>query len=342
MRVSFSFRVHRFYLEVKVYDMEKKIIYSAPLPIARAYKIIYDKEDLIDSYYNVSLFIEVFIKWYGTIALLILRKYNADALYNAGILSKFISPSLGTWVQAIRLLLKNNNVNNSKIYQMFDELKNKQGCNTANCSRLLDKYIDSEMNKKTIIDFFESSVTYRNKTRGHGAPSRNHQDQFSKLLIDAYEEILISLEYICRLKLIYVEKIEIVSDYSVHTIRDLSGLNSFIIPEKLNLPRNESLNSRSLYLSLENYYPIIELSPIIVRPHERDGVYFLNSTHNGVEYLSYDGSVDEYYRPDGYKESLENFFSFIISSSNFKPLNNSNNIDDKDNKNEFPFHELGF
>jgi hypothetical protein len=98
-----------------------------------------------------------------------------------------------------------------------------------------------------------------------------------------------------------------------------------------------------VHLFSEESKPLVELSPILVRPPGSDGFYFYNGSRKNVEYLSYDGTGQEYYRPDGYLEAVREFLSLadndvpaprgIPQSPRFR--------DRDDDREEFFFGDLG-
>src|SRR5512134_4005950 len=83
--------------------MNRIVLDSAPAPISRAYRLMYDQPDPELAYPAIALFSEPLIKWYGVVALVSLRQCRPDVLRSEGLLSQFLSPSLGVWTQLIRL-----------------------------------------------------------------------------------------------------------------------------------------------------------------------------------------------------------------------------------------------
>ena len=121
--------------------------------------------------------------------------------------------------------------------------------------------------------------------------------------------ILQRLEGLSRFRLMYVERTELLRSGAVHVLRVCNGLNSFILPERLTLQTADALASESVHLFSDGEQPVIELSPVVVRPPHTDSFYFLNGNRKHVEYLCYDGVGDEYYRPDGYQEAIAEFLA---------------------------------
>ncbi len=108
--------------------MNKQLLDSLPAPISRAYRLMYDQPDAEQAYQSIALFSEPLIKWYGTIGLVALRKQRPDLLIGNGILSKFLSPSLGIWAQINRLAAKHTPFERelSPPSGLFDELLGRQ------------------------------------------------------------------------------------------------------------------------------------------------------------------------------------------------------------------------
>lgn len=289
--------------------MYRAILDAAPSPVSRAYRLMVDCADREQAYGHIALFSEPLIKWYGTLGLVQLRQQNTSVLRETGILSQFLSPSLGTWMQIVRLAGAQSDAARPALGEMFAELNARSSRAIEQCSRRIEAYLERPIQKRTLLDFFDNLVAYRNKTRGHGAPSIAHQREFSQVLLEAYDELLERLDMLRRLKLVFVERAEILRDGALHVLRVCNGLNSFILPERLTLPTRQALASHSVHLFTDEYRPLVELSPILVRPPSSEGFYFLNGNQKHVEYLCYDGTGQEYYRPDGYREAVNAFLA---------------------------------
>jgi hypothetical protein len=296
--------------------MNRIVLDSAPAPISRAYRLMYDQPDPELAYPAIALFSEPLIKWYGVVALVLLRQCRPDVLRGEGLLSQFLSPSLGVWTQLIRLATAEcGSAAPAALRPFLDETLARQSGPLTQCVRQIEDYLGSGLQKRTIIDFFDALVFYRNKTRGHGAPSPQHQRDLSHVLLDGYDDALRRLDGLLRLRLVYVERAEIQRGGAVHVLRICNGLNSFILPERLALGAREGLASGSVHLFSEESKPLVELSPILVRPPGSDSFYFYNGSRKNVEYLSYDGTGQEYYRPDGYLEAVREFLSLTESEA---------------------------
>ena len=307
---------------------------------------MYDQPDAEQAYQSIALFSEPLIKWYGTIGLVALREKRPDLLVGNGILSKFLSPSLGIWAQINRLAMKHAPFEGemSPLSGLFDELLGRQTAPIQNCVKRIEDYLGGQLQKKTLLDFLECLVAYRNRSRGHGAPSVQHQREFSQILLAAYEELLQRLAGLSRFQLTYVERTELLRSGAVHVLRVCNGLNSFILPERLTLQTANALASESVHLFTDSERPVIELSPIIVRPSHADSFYFLNGNRKHVEYLCYDGVGDEYYRPDGYREAIADFLSVDEQTDANVVIDHSEPeapADGKTRKTDITFGDLG-
>jgi hypothetical protein len=324
--------------------MNRIVLDSAPAPISRAYRLMYDQPDPELAYPAIALFSEPLIKWYGVVALVLLRQCRPDVLRSEGLLSQFLSPSLGVWTQLIRLATTEcGAAAPTALRSVFDEVLSRQSPALTQCVREIEDYLGSGLQKRTMIDYFDALVFYRNKTRGHGAPSPQHQRDLSHVLLEGYDDVLRRLDGLQRLRLVYVERAEIHRGGAVHVLRICNGLNSFILPERLALGTREGLASGSVHLFSEESKPLVELSPILVRPPGSDGFYFYNGSRKNVEYLSYDGTGQEYYRPDGYLEAVREFLSLADGDA---PASHGTpqqpRFRDRDNdREEFSFGDLG-
>ncbi len=310
--------------------MNKRLLDEAPSPVCRAYRRMVDSTDPERAYPAIALFCEPLIKWFGAAALVLLRRERPHVLSGTGVLSKFLSPPLGAWVEVIRLAVKELEQHpNAHVRSMFAELTLSQSKSLQRHVAGMEEYLATRVQKKTLLDFLECCVAYRNKTRGHGAPSSQHQREFSPVLLEAYDELLARLETLCRLKLVVIENAELRHGAVVHVLRICNGLNSFILPERLTLAPSGALSSETVHLFSPEQSAIVELSPILVRPPGRDAFYFLNGSRNAVEYLCYDGAEHEYYRPDGYREEVSRFLDVEIGQPPDPQRNCGEQIDAK-------------
>jgi hypothetical protein len=290
-----------------------------PTPVARAYRQMYDHGSPGEAYHFIALFIEPLLKWYGTMALTALRQTAPEKLTGLGIPPRNLSFSLGHWASPLQLL-----VNQTEgllpppwepLSRAFEELRRKPAAEIKTCIDSIEQYFATTLAKKSLLDFLSAGVYYRNRTRGHGAPTIQHQQQFAPLLLSAYEALLQSLDSLGRLKLIYIERAEIVGSSCVHTLRECRGLFSSLLPDRLSRSKGDALSSQTMYLFSADLVPLVELSPILIRPAGRDSLYFLNSCAGGAEYLSYDGESEEFHRPETYVESLRDFFGPVDLAS---------------------------
>ncbi len=305
---------------------------------------MYDQPDPELAYPAIALFSEPLIKWYGAVSLVMLRECRPEVLRSQGILSQFLSPSLGVWTQLIRLATSECAAAATPgLRGFFDEMLGRQSGPLTQCVRQIEEYLGSGLQRRTVLDFFDALVFYRNKTRGHGAPSPQHQRDLSHVLMDGYDELLRKLDSLFRLKLVFVERAEIHRGGAVHVLRICNGLNSFIQPERLALGTREGLASGSVHLFSDESQPLLELSPILVRPPGSDSFYFYNGSRKNVEYLSYDGIGQEYYRPDGYLEAVREFLSLSgVDASASRTFAASPQFDERaDDRDEFSFGDLG-
>lgn len=290
--------------------MNRFVVDSAPAPVSRAYRQMYDHPDPELAYPAIALFSEPLIKWYGTASLVLLRRNEPALLQRSGLLSQFETPSLGNWTRLVRLAAAHSAEGApAPLRDLLDELSKRTTSLLAQCVRQIEQQLGTVVEKRTLLDFLDVLVAYRNKTRGHGAPSARHQRDMSHALLDGYEELLRSLDALLRLKLVFVERAEVHRGGSVHVLRMCNGLNSFILPERLALDVRDSLATGSVHLFSEEQQPLLELSPILVRPPGSDSFYFYNGSRKSVEYLCYDGTGHEYYRPDGYVEAVREFLT---------------------------------
>jgi hypothetical protein len=280
---------------------------------------MYEHTEAPDSFAAISLFSEPLIKWYGALALVSLRRNEPERVVESELLPQFLSPSLGDWVRIIRLAScpASNQASSTGVQELFGELSAKSPSAVRAASARVEDYLQSPLSKRSLLDFLEVCVAYRNKTRGHGAPSKRHQTEFAGVFLEAWEEFLESLERFYDLKLMFVERSENFGANALHSLRVCSGLNSIVLVEKMTLPKSLALSSRTVHVFSRSHTPLYELSPILVRHATKDAFYFLNSGRKALEYLCYDGDDAEYYRPEGYDDAVRAFFGEFNRSDQF-------------------------
>ena len=296
--------------------MNRRLLEAMPLPIARAYRQMYDHGSAAESYQFIALFMEPLLKWYGSLALVTLR---------AGFPEKFISLafprnltlSLGHWLSplqtAVQLPAGRLPAHWQPLERAFEELRAKAATELKDFIAAVEAYAGTTLAKRSVFDFLAATVLYRNRTRGHGAPTLAHQQQFAPLLLAAYETMLQSFDCWTRLNLIYVERAEILGTSCVHSLRECQGLFSALLNQRLTTPKAQAMSSQALYLFNGELTPLVELTPLLIRPAGRDAIYFLNSAAGGTEYLCYDNSAEEFHRPETYLDAVRDFFGAEIT-----------------------------
>jgi hypothetical protein len=297
--------------------MKRHLLETLPMPLARAYRQMYDQGHGAEAYHFCALFIEPLIKWYGALALVTLRLAEPQRLAAIGIPPRNLSFALGHWSAPLQAAVNQPAANLPPGWQAieaaFEELRRKPAAELKEFIAATEEYAATSLGKRSVLDFLLAGVAYRNRTRGHGAPTTQHQNQFTPLLLAAYDALLPGLDSLGRLKLIYLERAEILGASCVHTLRECQGLFSTLLPEKWTCPKAQALSSQAMYLFSADLTPLVELSPLLIRPTGRDALYFLNSCAGGPEYLSYDGTSEEFYRPESFADAIREFFG--VSSS---------------------------
>lgn len=298
--------------------MNRLLLDTLPMPIARAYRQMYDHGPPAEAYHFIALFVEPLLKWYGTLAMTAMRQLAPDQLAKLDIPPRGMSLSLGHWSSALLWMVKQDALMPAAwepLRVALGELRQKAPPAARECLAAIEEYSATTLQKKSILDFLTGCVLYRNRTRGHGAPTLQHQQQFAPMLLEAYESLLVLLDSFSRLSLLYIERAEIFGSSCVHTLRECHGLFSGLLGERLSLPKADALSAQTIYLFSRDLQPMLELSPILVRPPGRDALYFLNSFANGAEYLSYDGTEEEFHRAETLLDALRDFFGVSAGSS---------------------------
>ena len=292
--------------------MKRHLLETLPMPLARAYRQMYDQGHGAEAYHVSALFIEPLIKWYGTLALVLLRAAEPQRLAAAGIPPRNLSFALGHWSSPLASVVNQPLGNLPPSWQpletAFEELRRKPAAELKEFIVATEEYAATTLGKRTVLDFLLAGVAYRNRTRGHGAPTTQHQSEFAPLLLAAFDALLPALDSLARLKLIYLERAEIIGASCVHTLRECQGLFSTLLPQRWSCPKAQALSSQAMYLFSADLSPLIELTPLLIRPAGCDSLYFLNSCAGGAEYLSYDGTSEEFHRPESYTDSIREFF----------------------------------
>src|SRR5688572_21237467 len=85
--------------------MNRRLLETLPLPLARAYRQMYDHGLPAESYQFISLFMEPLLKWYGALALVTLRA-NYPEKFAALVFPRNLTLSLGHWLSPLQSALQ--------------------------------------------------------------------------------------------------------------------------------------------------------------------------------------------------------------------------------------------
>ncbi len=308
--------------------MNNTIRNDFPYPIAKVYLKTINAEEPIEKFTMIGYLFEIALKYASAISISeYLTGVERDETINR-ILSGISRPSLGKWAEFLRETVKFNR-NSGKF--IFSDGYFKRSADFKKMVLAVNK-MNEHLNpdKPQVVstlspEFFTNTfVSYRNKTKGHGAIQKADCQKINDILLEGVEEYILSFEEFVKYIPAYISKIEVgKGEEFIFTLQKLSGTDmvrsSFSTEEKL-----KSIGKGHICLcqpTETGLKPVLSLHPILIFIEDKEEVYVLNESETSrMEYLCYHkGGKDAIYSPDELKEDFAEKFGDIIKIDVTKP-----------------------
>ena len=307
--------------------MNNTIRNDFPYPIAKVYLKTINAEEPIEKFTMIGYLFEIALKYASAISISeYLSGTSRDETINK-ILSGINRPSLGKWAEFLRETLKYNRNSGKTLFSDNYFKRNADFKKMVIAVNKMNEQLNSE--KPQVVstlspEFFTNTfVSYRNKTKGHGAIQKADCQKINDILLEGVEEYILSFEEFIKFTPAYISKIEVgKGEEFIFTLQKLSGTDmvraSFSTEEK-----NKSIGKGHICLCERvegGLKPVLSLHPIFIFIEEKEEVYVLNESETSrMEYLCYHkGGKDAIYSPDELKEDFIEKFGDIIKIDSSK------------------------
>ena len=326
--------------------MNNNIRNNFPYPIAKVYLKTINAEEPIEKFTIIGYLFEITLKYASAISIAqYLKSAQRDETINK-ILSGINRPSLGKWAEFLREILKYNLNNNDSLLSGNYFKKNSDYKKMILAVNKMNEQLNHE--KLQVVstvspEFFSNTfVTYRNKTKGHGAIQKADCQKINDILLDGVEEYILSFEEFVTYTPVYISKIEIgKGEYYDFSLQKLNGTD--IVRSSFSSPTKEkSISKGHICLSAKSengLLPVLSLHPIFIFIEDKEEIYVLNEGESSkIEYLCYHrGGKDAVYSPDELKEDFIEKFGDVIKFDSSKFKGSSQDINQPQRKDTFSY-----
>lgn len=307
--------------------MNNSIRNDFPYPIAKVYLKTINAEEPIEKFTMIGYLFEITLKYAAAITISeYLSGSKRDDTINR-ILSGINRPSLGKWAEFLRETLKFNKANGISILSDGYFKRNADYKKMVLAVNKMNEHLNPE--KPQVVttvspEFFTNTfVSFRNKTKGHGAIQKNDCLKINDILLEGIEEYILSFEEFTKYTPAYISKIEIgKGEEYIFSLQKLNGTDmvrtTFSTEEKIkSIGKGHICLCEKTDLGLK---PFLSLHPIFIFIEDKEEVYVLNESETSrLEYLCYHkGGKDAIYSPDELKEDFIEKFGDIIKVDGIK------------------------
>ena len=328
--------------------MNNNIRNDFPYPIAKVYLKAINAEEPIEKFTMTGYLFEITLKYASAISIAqYLKSIQRDETINK-ILSGINRPSLGKWAEFFRETLKYNLNNNDSLLSGNYFKKSSEYKKMILAVNKMNEQLNPE--KPQIVStlspeyFSNTFVSYRNKTKGHGAIQKADCQKINDILLDGVEEYILSFEEFVKYIPVYISKIELgKGEYYDFSLQRLNGTD--IVRSTSSTPTKEkSISKGHICLSIKSengLLPILSLHPIFIFIEDKEEIYVLNEGESSkIEYLCYHrGGKDSIYSPDELKEDFIEKFGDIIKVDSSKFKSAPQTIDQTQRRDTFTYEE---
>lgn len=301
--------------------MNNTIRNDYPYPIAKVYLKTINAEEPIEKFTMIGYLFEIALKYASAISISeYLSNAPRDETINK-ILSGINRPSLGKWAEFLRETLKFNRNSGKTLFSDNYFKRNAEFKKMVLAVNKMNEHLNPD--KPQVVstlspEFFTNTfVSYRNKTKGHGAIQKADCQKINDILLEGIEEYILSFEEFIKFTPAYISKIEVgKGEEFIFTLQKLNGTDmvrtSFSTSEK-----NKSIGKGHICLcerTESGLKPVLSLHPIFIFIEDKEEVYVLNESETSrMEYLCYHkGGKDAIYSPDELKEDFAEKFGDIV------------------------------
>lgn len=293
------------------------ILHEYPYPIAKCYERMLRARAAAERLDQARYLFEVTLKYSACLAIAdYMRSSQADDSTRDS-LACLARPSLGHWANLLRQCLRNTTQPAVPGLGAAWLQKARQRPAMVEAYRAMRAFVEGDVKGApehiAPITFAEMTVSYRNRSVGHGAPQGDHAERFAPLLEAGVLDMLQHLEPLTALPLVHLAEIRAERRNFVHSLTRFMGTSPVPLPDYVTGREGAFLgNDRTLMLLPAEGAAPLSIHPLAV--HVADDVYLLHSCdlQHTVSYLCHHtGAI--YAADHIYEDFREQFARFLDS-----------------------------
>lgn len=295
--------------------MIDSVLHEYPYPIAKSYEKLIGARDVGERWNHARYLVEVTLKFTACVAVSqYLSAGGRDERTNAA-LTCLDRPSLGHW---LNILLRCEQFNQAQGTSYFPQgvltSKSDSDVLAEACMAMSENRAErgqGTLPRASLARFLESYVAYRNRTAGHGSPSRDHIAAITGILEAAASELLSGLGFLRDLQLVHLSEIRLDRHTCIHGLTRLMGTSQVTVPDYVTDVSGALIgHDKKIFLCAPGSdRPAISLHPLAI--FAREDVYLLHHSdlRRNVEYICH--HTGELYSADrifeDFKDALGSF-----------------------------------
>ena len=261
---------------------------------------------------------EVTLKYAACIAISsYLRDPRRDAQTDAA-LSCLTRPSLGHWLNLFRRCTRHQQSLGLGLFpaELFERTSTRPAM--VRCMNALKEALEpgssSAVQGVSLLHLLEAMIAYRNRTTGHGAPSREQIEKMSGFLEEGVVDLILHAEVLQKTPLVFVSEIRAERRSFVHSLTRLVGTSPMTIPDFVT-DRDGALLGADKQLFLcdpESMQPQIPLHPLVI--YAQQDVFLLHQSdlNRNVQYLCHHSGA--FYTADRLFEDFKEQFGSMLGA----------------------------
>lgn len=296
-------------------EVERAVLHEYPLPIAKCYERVVGAKDIHQRWDACRYLFEATLKYISCIGIAqYLRGDRGDERIN-GALSCLTRPSLGHWLNILRLVERYNSEKGSSLLPADFAAKSRDLTRMADAIHAMKEGAEGQGSRAESISayhFLEAVVSYRNRTAGHGAPQPEHIRAVTPILEAGILEFLGRCDLLRRQALVYISEIRVERHSVVHAQYGLMGTTKVALPDFVTTKESALFGfDRTLFLCApESTTPLLSLHPLVIFANEELFLLQQADPRSSVEYVCHHSgkaySADRVF--EDFREKMGSFF----------------------------------
>jgi len=305
-----------------VAEVQNVILHDYPFPIAKCYERVVGARDEHQRWDACRYLFEVTLKYLSCIGIAQYLQGDMDEENINGALACLTRPSLGHWLNILRLVNSQNQDRERSLLPPDLMIKSRENIRMAAAINVIKELSDARGSKVEAVSpffFLENMVSYRNRTAGHGAPQPEHIKSITPILESAIIEFLEKFDFFRQNALVFISEIRVERQSIIHSLYKLMGTTKVALPNLVTGKEDALFGSdKTLFIcGPDNLVPLLSLHPLVIFANE--DLYMLNHADplQTVEYVCHHSGLtytaDRVF--DDFREKMGAFFGHVLPES---------------------------